>query len=73
MALITEDGILGKVCSSCREWKPLSDYSPGGASHGLSQGGKHCQCRGCNAKAHRIRHRRHTLIIQRAREVDLAS
>src|SRR5262245_61915782 len=55
MAVTTKSGIAGKACSTCEQWKPLEDFSPGGMSHGPSQGGRHCQCRPCNALAHRRR------------------
>lgn len=66
MAVTNRNGVLGKVCSSCEVWKPLTGFSPGGKSHGSSQGGRHCQCKPCNALAHRRRHAvvplaRHTL------------
>jgi hypothetical protein len=55
MATSVRNGVEGKVCSCCRMWKPLQDFSPGGKSHGRSQGGRHCECRACNAARHRRR------------------
>ena len=46
MAVTKQTGVNGKVCSSCRTWKPLSDFYAD-ASHGKSQGGKHCRCKIC--------------------------
>ena len=35
--------------SAPQRWKPLTAFSPGGDSHGASEGGRHCECRECNA------------------------
>jgi hypothetical protein len=48
-------GIEEKFCSTCQTWKPLTDFSPGGKSHEGSEGGRHCECKPCNAKRHRDR------------------
>jgi hypothetical protein len=53
--LRVNNGVNEKLCSSCGLWKPLGDFSPGGGSHGASEGGKHCECRPCNAARHRGR------------------
>jgi hypothetical protein len=50
------NGVMEKRCSCCGLWKPLTDFSPGGSSHGPSEGGKHCECHECNAKRHRDRY-----------------
>lgn len=47
MALITRNGIIGKVCSICHVWKPLNEF-PKDPSHGPSQGGHHCRCKKCH-------------------------
>ena len=54
--LRTRYGVEEKRCSYCRTWKPLTDFSPGGKSHGSSEGGRHCECRACNAARHRRRY-----------------
>lgn len=46
MAIIIKNGIKGKVCSTCKKWKPLSEYHRD-SSHGDSQGGRHCRCKSC--------------------------
>jgi hypothetical protein len=62
--VINKNGVSGKVCSSCDTWKPLEEFSPGGKSHGSSQGGRHCQCKSCNALAHQ----RQRALLSRARQ-----
>jgi len=47
--LETRNGIQGKVCSTCRHWKPLDDF-PTDPTHPPSQGGRHCRCRECHRK-----------------------
>jgi hypothetical protein len=47
--LETRNGIQGKVCSTCRVWKPLDAFPPD-SSHPPSQGGRHCRCRECHRK-----------------------
>jgi len=47
MAIIVKDGISGKVCSHCREWKPLHEF-PSDPTHGDLQGGRHCRCYLCH-------------------------
>jgi hypothetical protein len=57
MALITVNGVIGKVCKGpvCNgQWKPLNDF-PTDPSHGPSQGGRHCRCRACHRKMYRLR------------------
>ena len=50
------NGVTEKLCSSCKVWKPTTDFSPGGKSHQrASEGGVHCECRECNAARHRRR------------------
>ncbi len=44
--IVPKDGVDGKVCSSCRRWKPLPDFFVD-RSHGASQGGRHCKCKVC--------------------------
>ncbi len=46
MAILIKNGVKGKVCSSCKTWKPLTDYYKD-ASHGPTQGGRHCRCKAC--------------------------
>jgi hypothetical protein len=51
------NGVTEKLCSKCKAWKPLTDFSPGGESHKrASEGGVFCECRGCNAARHRRRY-----------------
>lgn len=51
------NGITEKLCSTCRAWKPLTGFSPGGKSHDRpSEAGKHRECRTCNAARHRERY-----------------
>lgn len=47
MAIIIKNGIKGKVCSTCRKWKPLDEF-PTDPTHGDSQGGRHCRCKECH-------------------------
>lgn len=47
MALITQNKIVGKVCSRCRTWKSLEDF-PKDRTHGPLQGGRHCRCKECH-------------------------
>ncbi len=49
MAIIEKNGIKGKECSKCNEWKPLNEF-PNDPTHGESQGGKHCRCKECKRK-----------------------
>jgi hypothetical protein len=46
----TRNGIRGKVCSTCRKWKPLDDF-PTDPTHQPSQGGRHCRCKECHKNA----------------------
>jgi hypothetical protein len=51
MAIERYNGVEGKICSTCDEWKPLEDF-PTDPTHGPSQGGRHCRCKACHrAKA----------------------
>ena len=51
------NGVTEKFCSTCKGWKPLTDFSPGGESHKrASEGGVFCECRDCNAGRHRRRY-----------------
>ncbi len=52
MAIIRNNGVDGKVCSTCKSWKPLSEF-PTDPTHGPLQGGRHCRCKEC----HRIKSR----------------
>lgn len=54
MAVSMKDGVQGKRCSKCREWKPLADFYTD-ASHGPSQGGRHCRCKVCQREDHKAR------------------
>jgi hypothetical protein len=47
MAIIISNGVAGKVCSTCRKWKPLEEF-PTDPSHGPSQGHRHCRCKECH-------------------------
>jgi hypothetical protein len=44
MAVTVRDGVRGKICSTCKQWKPLDDF-PTDPAHGKSQGGRHCRCK----------------------------
>jgi hypothetical protein len=55
MKLRTVIGVIEKKYSVCGAWKPLTAFSPGGASHQGSEGGVHCECKPCHAKRHRDR------------------
>ena len=50
--IILKNGIEGKVCSTCRVSKPLSEYYRD-RSHGPSQGGRHCRCKICYKRGRR--------------------
>lgn len=54
MAVTIRNGIRGKRCPACRNWKPLTEFPPD-PSKGSSQGGRHCHCRACHRKADRKR------------------
>ena len=54
MAIVTKNGVDGKVCSTCRHWKPLDDF-PRDQTHGPLQGGRHCRCKACHRTAYRSR------------------
>jgi hypothetical protein len=56
MAIITKNGVRGKICSTCRKWKPLIDFSTD-PTKGPSQGGRHCRCRACHREKQRERRR----------------
>ena len=45
--LKTINGVQGKVCSTCKEWKPLGEF-PTDPTHRPSQGGRHCRCKECS-------------------------
>ncbi|MBZ5678572.1 MAG: hypothetical protein LAO24_00555 [Acidobacteriia bacterium] len=47
--LEARNGIRGKVCSTCRLWKPLDAFSTD-PTHPASQGGRHCRCKECHRK-----------------------
>ncbi len=47
MAIIMREGVRGKICSTCKQWKPLDDF-PTDPTHGKSQGGRHCRCKSCH-------------------------
>lgn len=53
MAIVIKHGIKGKVCSTCRKWKPLDDF-PTDPTHGASQGGRHCRCKECHRTKARL-------------------
>ena len=53
MAIETRGEIIGKICSKCRKWKPLSDF-PKDRTHGESQGGRHCRCKLCHSEVRKI-------------------
>lgn len=38
MSILTNNGVDGKVCSTCHRWKPLDDF-PRDRTHGPLQGG----------------------------------
>ena len=59
MAVDMKDGVEGKRCSKCREWKVLTDFYTD-PSHGKSQGGTHCQCKVCQREDHKSRYRART-------------
>jgi hypothetical protein len=52
--LQTKNGVQGKVCSTCHQWKPLGEFSTD-PTHPPTQGGRHCRCRECHRKAAAIR------------------
>ncbi len=47
--LETRNGIRGKVCSTCKQWKALADF-PTDPTHPPTQGGRHCRCKECHRK-----------------------
>ena len=54
MAVIQRKGVDGKVCSTCRDWKPLAEF-PSDRTHRPSQGFKHCRCTACHRAAYHTR------------------
>src|SRR5262245_31404253 len=44
MAIVTCDGVDGKICSSCREWKPVREFS----RRQLSPDGFQANCKICS-------------------------
>lgn len=56
MAIITKDGIEGKVCSKCEQLKPLTDFYTD-RTHGPTQRGTHCRCKVCQREDHGVRYR----------------
>ena len=46
MAVLVRNGVPGKFCSTCKEWKPLTEF-PTDPTHPPSQGGRHCRCKAC--------------------------
>jgi hypothetical protein len=57
MAIVIKNGVRGKRCSTCKRWKPLSDFPPD-PTHGPTQGGRHCRYRECHRLAGRQRRAR---------------
>jgi len=49
------DGVEGKTCGKCGQWKPLGKFSPD-SSKPASQGHTHCRCRECKAEVQRERY-----------------
>ena len=72
MATSVRNGVEGKICSSCNLWKSLTEFSPGGRSHGPSQGGKHCWCKECHREAGRVQRARDRAILERAKSLGLS-
>lgn len=61
---IWKDGIEGKKCSKCREWRPLEQYR----NTTITSDGKTSWCKPCNKKyraAHYIKNREMLLACQR--------
>lgn len=54
MAVITKNGVDGKVCSTCHVWKPLAEF-PTDPTHGQSQGARHCRCKACHRLKAKLR------------------
>lgn len=52
MAIIINNGCEGKLCSTCKKWKPLEDFSRD-RTHGSLQGGRHCRCKKCHRDVYR--------------------
>ena len=71
MAVTGRHGICGKECSTCKAWKPLTEFPPD-PTHGASQGERHCRCRECHREAARQRYARQRAIIQRAKQLGLS-
>ncbi len=46
MAIEVRRGVRGKYCSSCKVWKPLTEFHKD-SSHRATQGGRHCRCKPC--------------------------
>lgn len=47
--IINRGAVEEKTCSTCRMWKPLTDFYRD-SSHGRSQGQRHCRCKDCYRK-----------------------
>jgi len=56
MAIVNREGMEGKVCSNCKEWRPLSEFS----QQGFSKDGYQSWCKLCirgNSKRYYVRNR----------------
>ena len=47
MAIEVRDGVDGKVCATCKEWRPLDAFN----RHSLSADGRQPRCRRCPMRA----------------------
>lgn len=69
MAIVPHDSLPGKVCSSCREWHPLSEFTK---LHTSSDGHGY-QCRACRRARRRAEYERNRdKYIARARKNEFA-
>ncbi|GEM_PF-2691923 len=69
MAIIDRDGIPGKVCSKCKSWQPLTEFSPKvvrGVPHG---DGHQPWCKSCHRKRARSKYKENPEKF-RARSLD---
>jgi hypothetical protein len=54
MAIVRNNGVDGKICSLCRDWKSLNDF-PHDKTHGPLQAHRHCRCKKCHSEVAKLK------------------